>query len=412
MGVAMPVCLSCGGRPSLSDAEAGDGGGDVGAIPEQSAPVSAPVVDVYFENSGSMYGYVNGATELKDIVYDYLTSLETSGAVSAIRLSYINSKVLPAGGDIGSFVKTLTPASLRRKGGDMGTSDLASMLGRIIAACGDTAVAVFISDCIFSPGKGVDAAAYLARQQISIRRAFAAGVRTQPRLSAVGYLCYSMFDGTYYDAGDRPSAFKGQRPFYIWLFGAESALRRVAGAVPAGGFFGDGVRDSVVIAGGGRELSARQYAIHPGSGHFDLSHADARHTLEHLGRDRGGKYVFAVDADFSSVFVSEAFLADTANYHTDNAAYRVVGVKALQEASAMFTHRVRLEATHVVPGRLTVSLRSCLPPWVWRVNDATGDALTDSTAAMTFGIASMVRGIADGIWRDSDRQVSFTVNIK
>lgn len=50
-----------------------------------------PIVNVYLENSGSMFGYVNGLTEFEESVYSYLSDICLSG-IDSLNLYYINNE--------------------------------------------------------------------------------------------------------------------------------------------------------------------------------------------------------------------------------------------------------------------------------------------------------------------------------
>lgn len=115
-----------------------------------------PIINVYIENSGSMDGYVKGQTEFEHIVYNYLVDLKQIRVAKALNLNYINSSILPQQDDINDFIEKLEPSSFQKKGGNRGTSDIALMIKDILAATNDSTVSIFISDCIFSPGRGVD----------------------------------------------------------------------------------------------------------------------------------------------------------------------------------------------------------------------------------------------------------------
>jgi hypothetical protein len=53
-----------------------------------------PVVNVYMENSGSMFGYVDGLTEFEASVYSYLSDIANT-STDSLNLFYINSRIIP-----------------------------------------------------------------------------------------------------------------------------------------------------------------------------------------------------------------------------------------------------------------------------------------------------------------------------
>ena len=98
-----------------------------------SSPVSQMKhFNVYLENSGSMNGYVKGNTGFEQAVYYYLTQIVDNEVVDVINLFYINSKVIPLGNDIESFIHHVEPADFQKRGGKLGSSDIAVALDTIL----------------------------------------------------------------------------------------------------------------------------------------------------------------------------------------------------------------------------------------------------------------------------------------
>ena len=126
---------------------------DPPVIPKPVTEVDSPVVlTVYLENTGSMDGYVNGNTGFKQTIYYYLTELRDK-ITSSIHLFYINSKVISMGNDIKTYIHSTTPTTFKANGGDLGTSDIATVLDSLLSRRKKDEVVLFISDCVVSPGK-------------------------------------------------------------------------------------------------------------------------------------------------------------------------------------------------------------------------------------------------------------------
>ncbi|MDD4848252.1 MAG: hypothetical protein PHR53_05770, partial [Bacteroidales bacterium] len=128
-----------------------------------------PIINVYIENSGSMDGYVKGVTEFEQTVYSYLSDIKISDLTDSLNLLYINSKTIPWGSDIADFIEKLEPATFRLRGGNRQTTDISDLLKIILSETKENHVSIFISDCIFSPGKSRNAEQYLVKQQIGIK---------------------------------------------------------------------------------------------------------------------------------------------------------------------------------------------------------------------------------------------------
>lgn len=369
-----------------------------------------PTVNVYLENSGSMDGYLTGVTEFEQIVYNFLTDLKIEQITDELNLFYINSRILPQRDDIDDFIKKLEPSTFKHKGGNRGTSDIAQMIDSIMTQMTDSTVSVFISDCIFSPGKGRSADDYLSNQEIGIKKSVGSYFNEHPSLAVIGYQCYSRFDGYYYDKNDAAARYVGRRPFYIWLMGTQGALRRITMKIPPERFHGEGVSHMFATFAGGKALPDSNYVVKRGSGNFELSHGD-RHSLHSLKKNRGGRITFAIEANLAHVLLSEDYLADISNYAVDNEHYKIVDITRIPKDSR-YTHRLKIEADHVTPAELNIFLLAMQPTWVATMNDEQGLALDASTAEKTFGIKYLVNGFAGAILREKPYYTRMTVNIR
>ena len=159
-----------------------------------------PVINVYLENSGSMNGYVdNGKTEFQQTVFNYLTDINISGIPSELNLNYINSQIIPKGSVIDDFINKLSPRSFSRAPGNKATTDISDILKTILSKTDPNIVSIFISDCIFSPGKNNNPKPYLVNQQVGIKQSVADYIAEYGHLGMTVYQIYSQFNGRYYD---------------------------------------------------------------------------------------------------------------------------------------------------------------------------------------------------------------------
>jgi hypothetical protein len=368
-----------------------------------------PIVNVYIENSGSMDGYVNGQTEFEDIVYNYLVDLKLAKITDSLNLFYINSDILPQQNDVQDFIKKLEPSSFKAKGGNRGSSDIAQMIDMIMHEMNDSTVSIFISDCIFSPGGGMNANSYLTNQQIGVKNSIGSYFNNHPSFSVLGYRCVSTFDGKYFDKEDVPSYYKGKRPFFVWLFGTHGALKRIQIEMAKNNFALAGVENEFSAMITGRDLPDSVYAVKHLSGNFSLDKRDVKHSIQDLKKGPNGKVTFAIEANLASVLLNESNLCDTACYRLNDSHYTLVSAEAIKEYKK-YSHLLKFEADKPFPSRLEISLRSGIPRWVEIYNDETGEALTDATAEQTYGIKYLVNGIAEAIIR-KPYYTRMTINI-
>ena len=179
-----------------------------------------PKINVYLETSGSMNGYVNGGTSVfQQVVKEYLSGINNAAYASEVNYYYINSKITPKGNDLTQYITRLTPSSFTSSG-NTATTDIGGIFKEIIGRTDNNTISIFISDCIISPGRGVDTQAYLRGQMTDIRDAVVGYIKQYEDFACLVYQLDSGFKGSYYDYENSKHAnVNMQRPFYIWVFG-------------------------------------------------------------------------------------------------------------------------------------------------------------------------------------------------
>lgn len=369
-----------------------------------------PIINVFIENSGSMDGYVKGQTDFEHIVYNYLVDLKQIGIAKELNLNYINSKILPQQDDIKDFIEKLEPSSFKAKGGVRGTSDISKMIEEILAEMNDSIVSIFISDCIFSPGKGKKADEYLNNQEIGIKNDIGNYFNNHPQFAVVGYRCVSQFEGYCYDKNDSGKYFKGSRPFYIWLFGGQGAINRIRIEMQKNNRLLKGVENVFTVFAGGMEMPDSCYAIKIKSGNFDLDKIDPKHSLKNLKADKGGKIRFSVEVNYAPLILSEEYLCDTTLYELSDSKFKLVSVERIKEYKR-YSHVLTFETERVHPSTLDIFLMAGIPKWPEQYNDDEGNEISEENANKTFGIKYMTEGIADAIIRKNYyRRMTININ--
>ena len=317
----------------------------------------APIIKVFVENSGSMDGYVKGATDFENAVYSYLSDIQLaklgirgdsiSSVKNILELNYINSQVIQQPPDVQAFIKALEPYSFKQKGGNRGISDMADILEKIIEQTTDNDISVFISDCIFSPGgqykQNDNADEYLVSQQISIKTHFVEKMIENSQFSIIVMRLISQFDGWYYNKFDDKTYINNYRPFYIWLMGNSKQLKRLMDSVNVSEIKGTGVKNIFMESQSNTILS---YGILPqqGIGKFNLDKSNPKTTITNAKADsKGGKNRFqlAIGVDYSQMLLPDEYLLNPNNYTISNNAYTIEIVKNSNKSSS-YTHIIKL----------------------------------------------------------------------
>ncbi|WP_449005898.1 hypothetical protein [Ornithobacterium rhinotracheale] len=279
-----------------------------------------PIINVFLENSGSMDGYVEGVTEFEQSIYSLLSDIRISKVSDSLNLFYINSNIIPQGSDVESFINNLDSKSFRDKGGNRSSSDFSDVLKKVLEETSKNEVSIFISDCIFSPGKDSNAAEYLINQQIGIKNAFASALQINSRMSVVVLQLNSKFKGSYYNINDEPVDFDGERPFYIWFMGSHKYLKNIFSKVNIGKLKGGSVQNIFVQI---PEIEKLKYGLlrYPKKGNF--TQVDYNTIEDAKYNAATGGFMFAVGVDFSDVLLGDKYLLDLDNYEVSDKGYRI-----------------------------------------------------------------------------------------
>ncbi|PTS96864.1 hypothetical protein DBR11_18395, partial [Pedobacter sp. HMWF019] len=181
-------------------------------------------INVFFENSFSMDGYISQA-DLKSSIYDMLVNLKQ--LTSSINLNYINSSIIKASSsDIKLFSSGLTPQLFKKMGGKRWNSDIAEVLENVLSQTDQNNASILISDFVFSPPKKINAVSYLKLQEVAIKDKFQDKLNKQNLALAI-FQMKANFQGDYYDHNSKTIKLAGvDRPYYIWFIGTEEQVRQ------------------------------------------------------------------------------------------------------------------------------------------------------------------------------------------
>jgi hypothetical protein len=145
----------------FSACEGGQGGGDIkaqthsdagGLTIDSNTPLDA-VVKIYFENTLSMHGYINGNTSFKNVFRDLLVAVENEDDIDFTTEFYlINNKLTQTifGAETTHISEKLTPQSTAGKG-NKGSSDFEEILDKILEKQEGDGILIIMADFIYSP---------------------------------------------------------------------------------------------------------------------------------------------------------------------------------------------------------------------------------------------------------------------
>jgi hypothetical protein len=366
-----------------------------------------PVVNVYIENSGSMDGYVKGVTEFEQAIYNYLSDIKISGITDSLNLFYINSNIIPQGSDLSDFIEKLEPLTFQARGGNRGVSDISNVFKSVLSETNENEVAILITDGIFSPGKGKDAAQYLVNQQIGIKNTMAEYLKSYPNTGFVMYQLSSNFNGYYYNREDSRTLINEQRPYYIWIIGNVNHLNTLKQNVPENRFKGSGIQNAFSITRGNRTVD---YAVKLGSGSFSLDKKSPKTIITNLRKDTKGRdnlARFSVNANLSGFLLADSYLLDINNYTLGNKDYKLTISKAVANNFG-YTQQLNFSSENVHRGTISVKLKTQIPQWVEEVNDDDGAIPIEGK---TYGIKYQIGGVYEAFTFSNNYYTEIKINI-
>lgn len=380
-------------------------------------------VNVFLENSASMNGYVGINSSFKTTVFKFFTDLRNFSSVDTLSLNYINSRAITvkenaSRDDIEDFYRRLNPADFRRAGGNVASTDIERMLKLLLDLVDDRTLNVFISDCVFSPGK-TNAKKYLDGQYAAIYNDFTHARQRQGNLSVVLIQLSSKFEGTYFDYLDSPHFnMDMERPYYIWLIGAEDKLKQLAAY---------GIYD--LIKGGYKNrfvLQSNQFPTQPEYkilqsnkiGTFRLKEGSKGplSDAEPSEQDRTkGFFGFSVAADYSKSLQDLNYFTDTSNYRINsNYHLRVENIAGNKDVSLDgFTHKLKLETKELRNEEVKIEVLGKVPNWVYNSNsmDDSRIEVAGDQKSKTFGLKYLIEGVTDAFYPESKSNTISTLTI-
>lgn len=421
------LLISCrsGSRPfAEKDAALGDDGKPLDKR-SASARTGAFNINVYLENSASMDGYVKGVTDFETAVYGLLGDIKISGMCDSLNLNYINKVILPQSknaqsADIENFIEKMEPSTFKKKGGDLGVSDLKNILQTVLKTVNEKNAAILISDFVFSPGKKADAQDYLNSQGIGIKIAFAEKLKTFD-LSAVLIQLQSEFDGSYYDKTDKPIRLKCKRPYYIWVFGNTSQIRTLLNSSITGNIKGGYLNKFVLQPVKTAVLPNYKILFNPRIGDFktgELSKKIISSASVATGGRNKGWFGFNVAVDFSNSMQDPGYFSIPGNYILSNPKYQLKPEEITVKNQSLngYTHILNLQTNELRSENLKIDLVGKTPAWVYSSTSADDSNIaTDlNEQQKTFGLKYLVEGISEAFYPGSNSNIihSITITIK
>ncbi len=400
-----------------------DSGNDSTSNPPKVKPIAAPkgplapldaTVKIYFENTLSMDGYIEGNTDFKDVFRELLVAVDNESNIDFETEFYlINDKLVKEDFNVETtkIADALSKKVISR--GSRGTSNFENVLNTVLENQSGDVISIVMADFIYSPGKETNTPSALNKLKTYTKEAFLKAGIDSNNLETRIYRFTSSFDGIYYDINDRHISGISKRPYYYFVI-APSELMNVFEKEISPQLKRNTTFENEVI------LSSKYFETIPykvltatsNNGRINLLNG-----IEIIDYPHQGNLEFSVALDLKNLPVGDNYILDKSNYQVNNN-IKLKDLGVLQGKTILFKDggKVRIRPsdliklrgngfTHVaifkVDGLLSddvqLSLKKNIPNWVSNINSNDDrDIKTDPLEqTKTFGFSSLVIGVSE-----------------
>lgn len=352
----------------------------------------------YLENSGSMFGYVNGFTEYVDVVSELAEKPRFAEENTKREFYFVNGGQKIKITNIGK-----NPAYLKDKlnltgfkCGDVTKSNLNLMFQLALSRAKDDTISILISDAIYDIGKPQAPMNALSTEGRETRSRFIERLNTGD-LQTIIIKLKSHFDGKYFPVTGGVKKLLQDRPFYVWIFGETELLNEY--------FNDDYIKSLKGFSDVARFLKISELKVpyqavaHNKAGDFRFDKKD-RNKLVNVKSDRNGQgFHFTLATDYSALPFSDSYLTSVDNYTCNNSNF---SIKAVSEIGDIKLFGLNFTPTHLITVgtersplcQLEISLKNTIPNWIVETNiDDENDIVGDTTH--TFGFKFLINAISE-----------------
>lgn len=376
---------------------------------------TVPTFGIYLENSASMDGYVSGVSNFESVLSDLVISLNYHYDKNSVKFNFINSEIYPVEiADVNSFFSSLEPGKAPFKVGNQFVSELNQCFEKVLSETKDNGVSIFVSDCIYSLGKGRSTQQGLILEENMTKSAFMQRLKKSD-LSTCILQFTSGFNGTYYDYNNQKTKLQqAERPYYIWIIGADNSVQNLLGKVR----FTDmkGYQNSYFLTGIQGTEPSTQYL----SGTNRIGRAVYRSQEPNYIKDIqfvNGVFQYSIAVDMSS-FPDRKSVLENRNYVLSPGA-TLVNVKEIPSNNQpvlihqndwqrikdnKFTHLITVKVNQKeFPAELTIAYKNTMPSWV-ESSSNTDDSVIRQTTQQTFGLRNLLHGVTEAYKTHNNNQ--------
>lgn len=414
-----------------------------GANAQIQAPKPPQTLHVFIENSGSMNGYINKASDFQMAIGRAIQLMRFKYGEANIKTYYINQNVRecarPEGTDIFNFVKKMLEKKDFTTSGtgkaDRGTTstDLNEIVKRVLGYVDENNTAVLISDFIYSLSStnGVTTALLYDCQNLTMSAFLQKTTALPQNVSLATNLIqlYSNFEGKYWTwaqpTGTGYVSLNCARPYFMCVLGTDENVKEFNHDITIDEL--RGYKNQFTISN--KDVSKANYTVLDTKyriGSFKHSNKEnSVHALTKAKKNNVNAFEFGIGIDLSDFSMSESDKLDPANYKIEQGDYQIAKIELIDTTKLVSpkdkmlirnnhcTHAIVVSCTGF-PNNLSISIKRDLPLWV-RQSSSVDDRNIRSDQQeqlKTFGLAYFVEGISDAYkYLAKDKSNFMTINV-
>lgn len=343
-------------------------------------------VNMYIESSGSMVGYFNGNSQIKEILKQYYDRISEDTDISdTVTLNFINQTVDEYHNDINNYL-----SDAARKCTASYTK-IDEILSKVMGGVNDSTTNILISDYCFTSDNGSFQTA-----ESGITKIFTENISKNKNLSVAMFKYISDFKGKYYPGGIKCNQ---PRPFYVWIFGNKRQIKNLIGLKIKNANCGTlSLQSQTEVPFVVKTNKARM---------FDK---DGSIIVKEWEKDRNPvrdmvSYSFLIEADMSNLVLSSGDLLNKENYSLSSG-YEIIDINNPSESIYDFV----ISTGKPSPGVISISYGIPeLPEWVVKSNYEGSGIPSDST---TLGVKYLIEGVYDAFNKKGNKYFAIDVKLK
>jgi len=385
-------------------------------------------VNFYFENSGSMNGYLEGGDFLE-------TMTRIIGNINKEKLNpyFVNTSEF----ETNNILDRIENRNIVTEG--IGNSDHQFIFENAITNAKNNELSIVVTDGIYSvDGQSPNIVS------VRIENAFKNALE-QNEIETVVLKLSSNFNGTYYsescEPGHRAIIINQKRPYYILLFGnaeiINNAMKKIVVIkdLPSfkeqARFFITKNKDiNYTILTKGEEKHANKLEPSDKRSKKEIKSIKAkRFKLKGFkSTPKDDKYLqFGIAIDYSKYSLPDTYLTDINNYKVDDeTGYNIVDIinisnlkkktktfKALDKLKTKYTHIIVVKASNELYGNLEIDLENNLPAWI-KNSGMDNDCEIIENTTQTFAFDKLIKGISKAYEsvNNNDEYIELKLKIK